>query len=194
MGTETICGIDFEQFVIDMEAFHGARAPGIVVGGLMLEEALKTVGETPDLAVVVETFNCLPDAVQMLTPCTIGNGGLRVYDWGKFALTAYNRVSLKGVRTCIREEAVIQSPVINQWFNPTGPRSGLPEFEPLAREFIRARSDLFSVDDVRINLMVDDGGKKKTGLCPVCGESYLLRCGSPCSACRGKGYYSVEIP
>jgi formylmethanofuran dehydrogenase subunit E len=191
MNDETICGFSFDQFVIDMEAFHGDRAPGIVVGGLMLEAALAKVGETPDLAIVVETYNCLPDAAQMLTHCTIGNGGLTVYDWGKFALTAYNRNSLTGVRTWIVTEAVARWPLIDQWFNPTRPRSGPPEFESLAKELIRARSELIGLRDVNIVLKEDAGQKKKTCICPDCGESYFLKCGSKCSTCQGMAYYVV---
>lgn len=189
MGKETICGISFDQFIIDMEAFHGARAPGIVVGGLMLETALETVGETPELSVVVETYNCLPDAAQMLTHCTIGNGGLTVYDWGKFALTAYNRNSLKGVRTWIVADTVAKWPLIDTWFNPTMPRTGPPEFLPLAKELIRARSELIGMKDVDIVPKEDAGHKKQTGICPDCGESYFLKCGEPCSACQGMAYY-----
>ncbi len=191
MSDETICGVSFDQFVVDMEAFHGDRAPGIVVGGLMLDAALVKVGETPELAIVVETYNCLPDAAQILTHCTIGNGGLTVYDWGKFALTAYNRDSLKGVRSWIVAETVAKWPLIDQWFNPKMPRSGPPEFMPLAKELIRARDELIGMKEVSIVLKEDAGQKKKTGICPDCGESYFLKCGSRCSACRGEAYYRV---
>ena len=183
MTKETICGTDYDQFIIDMEAFHGARAPGIVVGGLMLEAALETVGETPDLAVVVETYNCLPDAVQMLTSCTIGNGGLKIYDWGKFALSAYNRASLTGVRAWIVADTVAKWPMIDRWFNPPKDRTGPPAFDDLARELIRARADLIAIREIRIAADEEEKKKKKTGICPDCGESYFLKCGAKCSAC-----------
>ena len=55
---------------------------------------------------VTETVVCLPDAVQLLTPCTIGNGFLQILDWGKFALTGYDRETLAGVRVWLNDEAL----------------------------------------------------------------------------------------
>lgn len=189
MDKQSICGIQFDQFVLEMESFHGARAPGMVVGGLMLESALAEVGETPDLAVVVETYNCLPDAVQILTHCTIGNGGLTIYDWGKFALTAYNRRSLVGVRTFVDSEGVVKWPLIDQWFNPSKPRSGPPDFLELAAELIRAKKDLIGIQNISMKSEEGGGQKKKTSICPACEESYFLKCGPLCSACQGMAYY-----
>ena len=189
MSNETICGIDFDQFVLDMETFHGGRAPGIVVGGLMLEAALREVPDTPDLAIVVETYNCLPDAAQVLTHCTIGNGGLTVYDWGKFALSAYNRTTLKGVRTWLLMEAVAKWPLIDSWFNPSQYKGNRPDFEVLAKEFMRGRSELIGIQEIKVKLPEGAGQKKKTALCSDCGESYFLKCGPKCSACQGMSYY-----
>lgn len=191
MGGETICGMDFNQFVLEMESFHGGRAPGIVVGGLMIETALAEVGETPELSIVVETYNCLPDAAQVLTHCTIGNGGLTVYDWGKFALSAYNSRTLAGVRTFLVTETVAQWPLIDHWFNPSKYSGNRPEFEVLAKELIRARSELIGMKKINAKLPEGAGQKKKTALCPDCGESYFLKCGSRCSACQGMAYYQI---
>lgn len=189
MGDEIICGLKFDQFVLDMEVFHGGRAPGIVVGGLMLEAALAEVKETPDLAIVVETYNCLPDAAQVLTHCTIGNGGLTVHDWGKFALSAYNRRTLEGVRTYLVMEAVARWPLIDHWFNPSKYSGNRPEFEVLAKELMRARSELIGMTNINVKLPEGAGQKKKTALCSDCGESYFLKCGPRCSACQGMAYY-----
>lgn len=189
MIDETVCGMDFNQFVFEMEAFHGARAPGIVVGALMLDSALETVAESPDLVIVVETFNCLPDAAQVLTSCTIGNGRLKVYDWGKFALSAYNRVTMRGVRAWIIPEAVAKHPLINAWFNPASRSNGMPEFAALAEAFFQVRSELIGMRAVCIEKPAPSATSKKTGICKNCGESYYLKCGDPCSACQGMAYY-----
>jgi formylmethanofuran dehydrogenase subunit E len=66
-----------------MEEFHGYRSPGLVVGGMMVDTALRELGSTPYLHVVTETVVCLPDAVQLLTPCTVGNGLLKSPRLGK---------------------------------------------------------------------------------------------------------------
>ena len=41
----------------------------------------------------------------------MGNGFLQVLDWGKFALTAYDRVSLGGVRVGLNLEVLQGYPV-----------------------------------------------------------------------------------
>jgi formylmethanofuran dehydrogenase subunit E len=189
MTKKTICGLDFDQFIFDMEDFHGARAPGIVVGALMLDTALARVPDTPDLVVAVETMTCLPDAVQVLTSCTIGNGRLKVYDWGKYALSAYNRQMLKGVRTWVVAETVAKWPSIDAWFNPSRRAGDRPPFDELADAFFRARSELIEVRDVRIVAEAAALPKKQTAICKNCGESYSLHCGALCSACQGLAYY-----
>ena len=87
MGEPELCGVSLADFLIRMEEFHGYRSPGLLLGGVMVDVALRELGTTPYLNVVTETVVCLPDAVQLLTPCTIGNGFLQVLDWGKFAIT-----------------------------------------------------------------------------------------------------------
>ncbi len=189
MSDTTICGMGYDEFVLEMETFHGGRAPGIVVGGLMIEAALAVVAETPDLTVVVETYNCLPDAAQVLTHCTTGNGGLVVYDWGKFALSALDRKTLSGVRTHLVMEAVAAWPLIDHWFNPSKYSGNRPAFDVLAQEMMIARSELIGMKRITMKLPEGAGQKKKTALCPDCGESYFLKCGSRCSACQGMSYF-----
>lgn len=189
MISETICGMDFDQFVYDMEDFHGDRAPGIIVGALMLDTVLEKVPDSHDLVVAVETLTCLPDAVQVLTSCTIGNGRLKVYDWGKYALSAYNRATMQGVRVWVVADAVSKWPLINDWFNSSQRKGEAPRFKDLVPVFFQARSELIGVGDVRIVGEDHVVKKKKTGLCEKCGESYNLRCGPVCSACQGMAYY-----
>ena len=189
MAGKSICGMDFDQFVYDMEDFHGARAPGIIVGALMLDTALGKVPDSPELVIAVETVTCLPDAAQVLTSCTIGNGRLKVYDWGKFALSAYNRDTMTGVRTWVMADAVSNWPLINDWFNPSQRQGEAPLFNDLVPVFFQAGSELIGVQTVRIVGEDHLFKKKKTGICEKCGESYNLRCGPVCSACQGMAYY-----
>ncbi|MFC1815602.1 formylmethanofuran dehydrogenase subunit E family protein [Thermodesulfobacteriota bacterium] len=65
----------------------------------MIDSALRELEPTPYLNVVSETVVCLPDAIQLLTPYTLGNGFMQVLDWGKIAITAYDRQTFIGVRT-----------------------------------------------------------------------------------------------
>ena len=189
MSATMICGLSFEDFVIRMEEFHGYRSPGILVGALMIEKALKEVGTTPYLNVVSETVVCLPDAVQLLTPCTIGNGFLQVLDWGKFALTTYDRNTLSGIRVWLNYKALDRFPLIQHWFERSAAAKEKPDFEKLANEILAAGSNLIAHRPVRLHQALKNSGHVRTGPCPNCGESYPLHFGTVCPACGGQAYY-----
>ncbi len=86
-----ICGFSIDDFLRKIEAFHGWKAPGLVLGGFMVDWAREQLDPGVEADAIVETRHCLPDAVQILTPCTVGNGWLKVLDWDKFALSLYDR-------------------------------------------------------------------------------------------------------
>ncbi len=192
MPEPTICGVNLEEFIINMEEFHGYRSPGILLGGRMLEVALRELGSTPYLNVVTETVVCLPDAVQLLTPCTIGNGFLQVLDWGKFGLTCYDRLTLSGVRIWLNPDQQAGYPLINSWFERSKRPSQKPPFEELASEMLGAGEDLLSYRPVRIHRALKDSEREPTGRCPDCGEFYPLSLGPACPACRSEAYYSYQ--
>ena len=192
MKKEEICGIKLDDFIIGMEEFHGYRSPGILLGGFMLEEGLNRLGSTPYLNIVSETVVCLPDAVQLLTPCTIGNGFLQLLDWGKFALTAYDRISLDGVRVWLDEDRIDNFPMVQQWFDRSNRQEEKPEFEPLASEIIRARTELILHRPVRLPRSLKETGHVPTLRCPSCNESFAGRLGPQCPACAGEAYYEQQ--
>ena len=88
----------FGEFVNRVREFHGFPAPGVVLGGIMVDLVLKNL--PPDILfdALCETSKCLPDAVQLLTPCTVGNGWLTIRDWGRFALALYDKKTGTGIR------------------------------------------------------------------------------------------------
>lgn len=194
MSESVICGVNFTDFLIRMEEFHGYRSPGILVGGLMLDVAQKKMKPTPYLNVVTETVVCLPDAVQLLTPCTIGNGFLQVLDWGKFALTAYDRETLAGVRVWFKADVVKNYPLISQWYERTTLRKEKPPFAPLSAEILEAGDRLLLYRRVRLHRVLKDSEHVPTGRCPECGEFYPLRLGPKCPACRGEAYFTAVNP
>ena len=187
-----ICDLRYEDFIVRMEEFHGYRSPGILVGALMIEDALAEVGMTPYLNMVTETIVCLPDAVQLLTPCTIGNGFLQVLDWGKFALTAYDRKTLIGKRVWLNYDALDSYPLIYSWFERSLKSSEKPDFEELAGEISKAGSDLFADQPVRLFQALKNASRVPTGRCSNCGESYPLHLGPSCPACSGQAYYAYR--
>ena len=98
MSTQmNICGRPVEEFLLAVENFHGLKAPGVVIGGFMVDWAQEGLSPGVEADAIVETCHCLPDAVQLLTPCTFGNGWLKVLDWDKFALSLYDKKTLGGL-------------------------------------------------------------------------------------------------
>ena len=194
MEVNNICGVEYEAFLIQMEEFHGYRSPGILLGGLMLDTALNKLGATPYLNVVSETVVCLPDAVQMLTPCTFGNGFLQVLDWGKFAFTAYDRQTLAGMRVWLNYKRLVLYPVVRSWFERTGRPREKPPFEQLAAEILTAAPEIIVHRPVRLARALKDSQPVPTGPCPACGESYPLNHGPTCPACWGDAYYTYRPP
>ena len=99
-----------------IRSFHGHVAPGVVIGSAMVHKALEFMPEGILFDVICETFNCLPDSVQLLTPCTVGNGWLKIYDFGRFALTLYDKYEGKGVRVFMDPEKLKDWPEIENWY------------------------------------------------------------------------------
>lgn len=190
MSDRLICAVAYEDFVIRMEEFHGYRSPGILLGALMVEAALKEGATTPYLNMVTETIVCLPDAVQLLTPCTIGNGFLQILDWGKFALTAYDRKTLAGVRVWLNHDALTGYPLIHSWFERSLKTREKPAFEELAPEILKAGADLIAHRPVRLHQALKSAQHVPTGRCPNCRESYPLHFGAACPSCAGQAYCS----
>ena len=60
----------FQEFKRLAENFHGYAAPGLLIGGYMVEMAKARIPEGTLFEAVVETRKCLPDAVQLLTLCS----------------------------------------------------------------------------------------------------------------------------
>jgi len=185
----SICGIPVDALVLRIEEFHGYRSPGILVGSRMIATALHELGDTPYLNMVSETVVCLPDAVQLLTGCTMGNGFLQILDWGKFAVTAYDRTTLEGVRVWLNPERLEDYPLIRAWFERNRGGQPKPPFEAMAAEILSADSSLLPFRKVRLLRALKNDQPVPTRACPDCGEFYPERFGERCPACRGKAYY-----
>jgi len=184
----TICGLTMQDYLIKAEEFHGHLSPGVTMGGFLVDAAWELLGPTPYINAVVETVVCLPDAVQMLTPCTLGNGFMQILDWGKFALTLYDRETLKGARAWVDRERVAERPAIAGWFLRGAGGLVLPKDEVVA-EIARQGRELLQVRPVSLPAALKSQDKVATGPCPACGESYPLRQGPACLACQGQAYY-----
>ena len=87
----------------------------MMLAAFMTELALHSMGRTKHFHALCETDRDLPDAVQLLTPCTAGNGRLHVLDLGRFALTLFRTPGGKGVRVYLDLAKTAGWPHIRRW-------------------------------------------------------------------------------
>ncbi|HPC46585.1 MAG TPA: formylmethanofuran dehydrogenase subunit E family protein [Deltaproteobacteria bacterium] len=182
---------EFEAFVEKVRVFHGSVAPGIIAGGIMVDIARDHLPEGGFFDAICETGHCLPDAVQLLTPCTIGNRWLKIVDTSRYALALYNKYTGEGIRVFLDARKLDGWPAIRSWFLKERPKKDQDPGEILD-ELRRAGRRIFSTQRVRVKPeFVADPGKERpaVGICPACGEAYRKNLGDACPACRGKGPY-----
>jgi formylmethanofuran dehydrogenase subunit E len=175
----------FEEFAGMVKAFHGSTAPGIMIGGSMVDLAYRSLPEGGLYDVICETQKCLPDAVQILTPCSIGNGWLKIMDTGRFSLAFYDKYTGRGIRVYIDPEKLDAWPHIKGWFLKLTPKKE-QDTDLLMEEIERAGSDICSTEPVEVKLdFVKKKGSGPIALCPSCGEPYPSGLGAICPACKG---------
>jgi formylmethanofuran dehydrogenase subunit E len=187
----TILSSTFEEFLHRVTAFHGYAAPGVILGGFMVDLAYKHLPEKGLFDVVCETPKCLPDAVQLLTPCTTGNGWLTVINVGRFALTLYDKETGLGVRVFVDPAKLKGWPEFEAWFMKLKTKKE-QDSDDILDEIKRAGSDICGVEHVRVADVIRI--KRHRGgfaVCPVCKEAYPSADGSLCLACQGEKIYEA---
>ena len=185
-----ICTYSYEEFLHLVKSFHGTLAPGLLIGGFMVDLAMKNLPEGELFDAICETPVCLPDAVQILTPCTIGNGWLSVVPFGKFAVTLYEKYSGKGVRVYLDMEKLQAWPEVHDWYLKKKKKQD-QDAEKLFGQIREAGHRLLSVQHVQV--APEKVRRKKMGpvaVCPVCNEAYPTRDGDKCRSCQGDTPYS----
>ncbi len=188
MSDKNVCGRSLEDFLDTIEKFHGWKAPGLVIGGFMVDWAQELTGPGVEADAFVETRHCLPDAIQLFTPCTYGNGWMKVLDWDKFALSLYDKKTLDGVRVWLDLEKTRSYPNIYNWYMRLVPKKSLP-LEVLLKDILAAGRALLSSSPVQITQMHGKQKKGEIAVCSGCGEAYPTKQGARCYSCQGKGYY-----
>jgi len=184
----------FEEYVRLVEPFHGAVAPGVVVGGFMVDLAMSRMPEGTVFDAICETTACVPDAIQLLTRCTIGNGWLRVFNLGRFALSLYDKYEGQGIRVFIDPPKLEPWPEIKAWLFKLKPKFEQDE-ELLISQIERAGHSICGMQPVRIQAQYLK--KKSRGsitTCPLCHEPYPAKDGVICLACQGKSPYTDFFP
>jgi len=189
---QRICGKTRDEFFEAIRSFHGFTAPGLVLGAFMVDLARSLIGEDIEADAIVETRHCLPDAVQIFTPCTIGNGWMKIMDWDKFALTLYDRHTMDGYRVWFDLEKTKAFPDLYNWYMRLVPKKDLP-ISVLLEVLFEAGHSVLSYRPVRVTRYYQREKKKTINICPGCGEAYPAWQGSLCRACQGEGYYEARF-
>lgn len=174
---------------------EGRPRSGIILGIRMVLRAMKEL-QIDDAAEVrrqlvafVETDRCLPDAVELVTGCRLGNRTLKFRDLGKMAATFLDLRNDHAIRLAARETA-------NQ--------RALQTFKDLEKEDALARAyqewpdeELFSWQPVTVEQPAEErpGYRAPRVVCAECGEGIsfkreVLRNGRTlCRSCAGERYY-----
>jgi formylmethanofuran dehydrogenase subunit E len=183
--------LTFDEYLEKVKEFHGSLDPGVVAGAVMLDLAKANLPEGESFDVICETCHSLPDAVQILMPCTTGNGRLKVVETSRFAITVYESGKGEGIRVFLDLTKLDIWPEIRSWLLKERPRHK-PDNGLIIEELKEAGDTIFSLEHVRLKPEVLESWKRHgytVKPCPGCGEAYRSELGDLCPACRGKGPY-----
>jgi formylmethanofuran dehydrogenase subunit E len=173
----------------------GTPRPGIFLGIRMSVLAMKLL-EIDDLSKyhrklisVVETDRCLPDVIEMVTGCRLGNRTLKFRDWGKFAASFLDLTRNRAFRVAARESVEADA---------------VKCFQELARDDALTKAylvfedqKLFAWQPAIMKFSPEDlpGYRADRVLCEQCGEGIgfhreVHRDGlTLCRACAGDAYW-----
>ena len=186
-----------DEFMDLATTFHGYPAPGIIIGAYMTEFAKEHVKPMLDdhglYNAISETGQCLPDAIQMLTPCTVGNSWLKICDNGRYAMSLFNKYNGAGVRVYLDINKLDAYPTIKEWLMKLRPKR--EQNTALLQEEIRqAKTAILSVQEIQAkDEFFGKHGKGGIATCALCGEPIPSRNGLICDACNGNTpYVSVD--
>ena len=154
--------------------FHGYLSTGAFIGIQMFNIAQDVLGfqDGERIYVTCETYNCLPDAFQILAGATIGNNGMRIVDYGKMAVVVNMQVppgvmSARGVRIYLDPAKTEKYPKLHAWYLNT---EKVPH-EDVIPELLKAGDGVYShkIGDIAIPVKP----VKCVKMCEQCGESFV---------------------
>ncbi len=184
-----ILGYTYEEYLSIVRQFHGSEAPGVIIGGFMVDLASRRLPADILYDAICETKTCLPDAIQLLTPCTIGNGWLKIIHSGRFALTLYNKETRQGVRVFLDAQKLKIWPAIEAWFLKLKTREE-QDRQKIADEIRTAGDSILSFRSVAVRSDVAEKKHKGAiGICSVCGEAFPVDDRNTCLACNDNCLY-----
>ena len=180
-----VCTYTFKEYVERVRSFHSYPAPGVLIGGFMVDLAYRRLPTGILTDALCETTKYLPDAIQLLTPCTIGNGWLKVVDLGRFAITLYDKQTGEGVRVAVDPIPMEGWPEIRDWFFNFKSKEE-QDRERLMAEIEQAESSYLSAQYVKVVApILEEKHHAGFTVCPLCGEPFPLADGLLCRGCQG---------
>ena len=183
-----VCGFGIDEYCEKVKDFHGGNlAPGLIIAGFMVDLACRNLPENTLFEVICETPSCIPDAVQLLTPCTAGNQWMHIIDIGRYAISVYDKYSGEGVRVHLNPSKLKKWPAINEWFFRLKPKNE-QDTQEILKQAIEAGIGILDIDKVKITPeFLVKKKKESVRICPVCKEAFPSDEGVLCPACR-EGY------
>lgn len=182
----------FDEYKQLAENFHGYAAPGLLLGGYMVELAKEHLPEDTLFEALVETKKCLPDAVQLLTPCSAGNNWMQVVNLGRYAVSLYDKYTGKGVRVSLASKELQKYPEIAGWLLKTKTKAE-QDSARLEDEIRRAGPSVCRVTPVQMkSRLLRKSHMENIVFCPVCDEAYPQKDGSICRGCQGEAACMME--
>ncbi len=184
----------FEEFKERAEAFHGFPAPGLLIGGYLVEAARAGLRSGVLFEAIVETPKCLPDAVQLLTVCSTGNQRLKIINLGRFALSLFDKHSGLGFRSYVDLDKLDSWIEIRGWFLKLVEKER-QDSDRLLLEIEQAGDSICTTVPVQVApQFLGRHHMSAIVRCPLCREAYPASDGPVCSACQGQSPYVTTTP
>jgi formylmethanofuran dehydrogenase subunit E len=182
----------WEEYIRRVNSFHGYAAPGVIIGGIMISIAMERIPKGILFNAICETSSCLPNSVQLLTPCTVGNGWLRIINLGRFAVSIYDKKDGNGVRIYLDANKLQNWDEIQAWFLKLKNKHE-QDIEKLRKQIKSAGRDIYTLHTVRVKSQyLTKYSKGSIGVCKVCSEAYPVNDGTICLGCQGNSPYDTD--
>ena len=146
---QTIRHYTVDEYIDRLTVYHGHFSPGLLLGGFMVDAAAKRMTRYEFFDAISETLLCLPDAIQILTPCTVGNGWLKIIDTGRFAIALYEKQSGDGVRVSIDVSKLNPYPELRNWFMRLVAKHE-QDHDALKQEILAAGPGILSLKNIKV--------------------------------------------
>ncbi len=182
----------FQEFKQLAENFHGYAAPGLLIGGYMVEKAKSLLPEGTLFEAVVESTKCLPDAVQLLTLCSTGNMRVKIENLGRYAVSLGDKHTGEGVRVSVDPIALKNYPEIYAWFFKTKAKKD-QDTALLEKQIEEAAFSILKYEYVTVKKsFLGHKHMDAIGICPLCEEAYPANDGPICRGCQGEAPYIIS--